>query len=98
MPRSGLIGIPIIATARADAQTTIRRIVLHRHLQSVEAILGWRDVGGIKADQILRPELTQDVVEGLIELRAKIGREYAAAGARGERCQRVFAAHIAPSV
>ncbi len=46
---------------------------LHVDLQGVKAILGGRHVLGIKADQVLRPQLAQNVGEGAIQLGAELG-------------------------
>src|SRR5580658_4568021 len=92
--RSGLIRFPIIATARGDAQIS----ALHGDLQSVEAILGGRDILGIEANQILRPEFAQDLVEGLVELCTEARRKNVATSARGERCERVFPADVAACI
>src|SRR5277367_2692898 len=71
--RSTLIGLPIVSATRADPQTAACRSVLDGDLQGMKAIFGGRDVLGIKADQVLRAQLAQDVVEGTVQLRAQAG-------------------------
>ena len=65
------------------------------NFKRVEAVLAWRDILGIKADQVLRAQFAQNVVESRIEFRARRREKDPAAGARGQRGERVLAARIA---
>src|SRR5690348_8958095 len=88
------IEVPIIAAARERPQIS----ALHGDLQYVETVFGRRHAFRIKANQVLRAQLAQNIRKRAVEFRSQSRRKDPAAGSCRECRQRILAADIAPRI
>src|SRR4029077_6804244 len=68
---------------------------VERDLKGVKTLLRDRHIAGIEGNQILRPQIAEDLVEGLVERRPERRLEYPASGAQRERGQSILTADVA---